>query len=327
MAENAGDPPQSDVPARYFVRRAVREFSADQCTDLAAGLTYYAMLAFFPAVIALVSLPALIGQQDETRDALFELVDQFMPPELAQDMYGPIERLTQVPGAGLGLVLGLVGALWAASGYIGAFGRAMNRIYGIAEGRPFWKLRPVMVLITIVAVLLVVVTAVLMTVTGPLARAVGDAIGLGETTTLVWDIAKWPVLVVLVLMVIALLYHATPNVRQPRLRWISWGALVAFVVWAVASAGFGFYVANFANYDRTYGSLAGVIIFLLWLWITNVALLFGAELDVELERRRELMAGMEAEQSIQLPPRDTRTSEKAAAKESDDVERARKMRS
>jgi membrane protein len=310
----------------YVAKRTIREFFKDQCTDLAAALTFFSVLALFPALVALVSLPALIGQEDETRDALFGIMDDIAPAQLAADVRGPIEQLTQVPAAGFGLVVGLVGALWAASGYVGAFSRAMNRVYEIEEGRPFWKLRPVMLLVTLLMLVLLAVAAIMLVVTGPLARAIGDVIGLGDVAVLVWDIAKWPVLVAVVLLVIAILYFATPNVEQPKFRWISPGAAIAFVVWAVASVGFGIYVANFGNYDRTYGSLAGVVVFLLWLWLTNLALLFGAEFDAELERGRQLQAGIAAEESIQLPPRDTRKSDKAAKKAQADISRGRELR-
>jgi membrane protein len=226
----------------------------------------------------------------------------------------------------VGLVLGLAAALWSASGYTGAFGRGMNRIYEIDEGRPIWKLRPMMLLVTLVTVVLAAAVLVGLVVTGPAAEAVGDAIGLGSTVVTVWSIAKWPVMLLVVMFVVGLLYYATPNVKQPKFRWLSVGAAVAIVIWIIASALFGFYVANFGSYDKTYGSLAGVIVFLLWLWITNLALLLGGELDAELERGRELQAGMPAEEEIQLPPRDTRKSDKAAKKEREDVLRARRLR-
>ncbi|UMG94409.1 YihY/virulence factor BrkB family protein [Nocardioides sp. TF02-7] len=202
----------------------------------------------------------------------------------------------------------------------------MNRIYEIDEGRPIWKLRPVMLLITLVTVVLTAVVAIGLVLTGPAAQAVGDALGVGSSVVTVWNIAKWPVLLAVVVLIVALLYHATPNVKQPKFRWISVGAVVAILTWVVASALFGFYVANFSSYNRTYGSLAGVVVFLLWLWITNLALLFGAELDAELERGRQLQAGLPAEEVIQLPPRDTSKSDKAAAKEREDVERGRRLR-
>ncbi|HEY9564076.1 MAG TPA: YihY/virulence factor BrkB family protein, partial [Nocardioides sp.] len=201
-----------------------------------------------------------------------------------------------------------------------------NRIYEIDEGRPIWKLRPAMLLVTLVTVLLTALVALSLVLTGPAAQAVGDAIGLGSVAVTIWNIAKWPVMLAVVIGIVALLYYSTPNVKQPKFRWISTGAVVAILVWIIASAGFGFYVANFSSYNKTYGSLAGVVVFLLWLWITNLALLFGAELDAELERGRELQAGMPAERTIQLPPRDTRKSDKASTKEAEDIARGRRLR-
>ena len=221
---------------------------------------------------------------------------------------------------------GILGALWSASGYVGAFSRAMNRVYEIEEGRPFWKLRPMMIIVTLIAVLLIGVVLIMLVVSGPLAQAIGDAIGLGDTAVTVWGIAKWPALLLVVALIVAVLYYATPNVQQPKFRWVSIGALAAICVWVVASVVFGFYVANFSSYNKTYGSLAGVIVFLLWLWITNLSLLFGAELDAEVERGRQLQAGIAAEEEIQLPPRDTRKSDKAAEKEAKDLEQARQIR-
>ncbi|KQY59846.1 ribonuclease BN [Aeromicrobium sp. Root495] len=310
----------------YVVRKTVREFSQDQCTDLAAALTYYAVLALFPALVALVSLLGVFGQGPKTVDSLLAIVDQVGPSSAVDTLQPTIERLSSAQGAGLALVLGLLGALWSASGYVGAFGRAMNRVYEIDEGRPIWKLRPVQLLVTLVSLLLVAVAAASLVLTGPVAEAVGDQVGLGSTAILVWDVAKWPVLLAVVVVIVAILYYATPNVKQPKFRWISVGALFAIVVWILASAAFGLYVAMFSSYDQTYGSLAGVIVFLLWLWLTNLALLFGAELDAELERGRQLQAGIAAEETIQLPPRDTRTSDKAEKKHQKDVADGRELR-
>ena len=311
---------------RYIARKTVREFSQDQCTDLAAALTYYSVLALFPAAIALLSLVGLVDQGPKTVDTLLQILTDVGATSAADTLEPTLTELSTTPSAGLALVLGLATALWSASGYVGAFGRGMNRIYEVEEGRPIWKLRPVMLLVTVVTVVLTAIVALGLVVTGPAAQAVGDAIGVGSTFVTVWNIAKWPVLLVIVVLIVALLYYATPNVKQPKFRWISAGAVVAIVVWLVASAAFGFYVANFSSYDRTYGSLAGVIAFLLWLWITNLALLLGAELDAELERGRELQAGLPAEELIQLSPRDTRKSDKAQAKEREDIERGRRLR-
>jgi membrane protein len=327
------DPRKPDSPDdltkrswKFVLRKTLREFSDDQCTDLAAALTYYAVLAVFPALLALVSLLGVVGQGKSTSDALLGIVDDLGPSSAVETLRGPLEQLTQTSSAGFALVAGILGALWSASGYVGAFSRAMNRVYEIDEGRPFWKLRPMMIIVTVIAVLLIGVMLVMLVVSGPVAEAVGNAIGLGETAVTVWNIAKWPVLLLVAALVVAVLYWATPNVQQPKFRWISLGALAAVVAWVVASVLFGIYVANFSSYNKTYGSLAGIIVFLLWLWITNLALLFGAELDAEIERGRQLQAGIAAEEELQLPPRDTRKIEKTAAKDAKDVEQAREIR-
>ena len=306
----------------YVARKTLREFSKDQCTDLAAALTYYAVLAMFPAAIALLSLVSLVGRGPDTVHTIIQIMEKVGAGSQAHTLEPTLLQLSHTPGGGLALVLGLAGALWSASGYVGAFGRAMNRMYEIDEGRPVWKLRPAMLLVTAVLVVLAAVMMVGLVVSGPVATAIGDQIGVGSGVVTVWNIVKWPVMLVLVALIVAILYWSTPNVRQPRFRWISVGALVAIVVWIVVSALFGLYVSNFSSYDKTYGSLAGVIVFLLWLWLTNLALLFGAEL----ERGRELQAGIPAEETIQLPPRDDRNIKKAEKKQAKDIEKGRRIR-
>jgi membrane protein len=327
------DPRKPDSPAdlsprswTYVVRRTYREFGDDQCTDLAAGLTYYAVLALFPAAIAVVSLLGVIGQAQQSVDKVIEILKPLVSPSTLSSIQPSLEQIAHSQRAGIALVIGLAGALWSASGYVNAFGRAMNRIYEIDEGRPFWKLRPVMLLVTLVAILLVAAVLVMLIVSGPVATSIGDAIGLGSQALTVWNIVKWPVIVVVVVVIVAILYYATPNVQQPKFRWLSVGAVVAILVWIVASVAFGFYVANFSSYNRTYGSLAGAVVGLLWLWITNLALLFGAELDSELERGRQLQAGIAAETELQLPARDTQGIRKAEKKEQKDLERGRRIR-
>jgi membrane protein len=311
---------------RFILKQTVREFMDDECTDIAAALTYYAVLSLFPTLLVLIALLGLTGQEQQTTQTMLDMVEELGPASAVDTFRGPIVELTRSRAAGFALVVGLVGAVWSASGYVGAFGRAMNRIYEIPEGRPFWKLRPLMIAITLVAVILIAIVAIGLVVTGPVAQSVGELIGLGDAAITAWQIAKWPVLLGLVAVIIAILYYATPNVQQPKFRWISIGALIAIITWAVASVLFAFYVANFSSYGKTYGSLAGVIIFLLWLWITNLALLFGAEFDAETERGRQLQAGLPAEESIQLPPRDTRKIEKREAKAQQAREEARGLR-
>lgn len=310
---------------KFILKKTIREFSKDQCLDLAAALTYYAVLALFPAILALVSLLSIFGQGSQGIDAMMGVVKD-VAPGAADTLQGVVTQLSQSHSGGLALIVGLLGALWSASGYIGAFGRAMNRVYEIDEGRPFYKLRPTMLLVTLVAVVLAALVGVGLVVSGPVAGAIGSAIGLGDTAVTVWNIVKWPVILAVVVVVVAILYYATPNIKQPKFRWISVGAAIAVVVWILASLGFALYVANFSSYNKTYGSLAGVIVFLLWLWITNLALLFGAEIDAEIERGRQLQAGIEAEESLQLPPRDTKASDKLAAKDDKELQEARAIR-
>ena len=315
-------------PAFFVLRRTVREFLDDGGTDLAAALTYYSVLAIFPALIALMALLGVFGQTQESIDVIMEILG----PRVSSDLLEQIElettltEIASMQSAGLTLVLGVLGALWAASGYVGAFSRAMNRIYEVSEGRPFWRMRPMQVIVTVVTVVLCAAALVILIVSGPVAEAVGSAIGVGDDLVVLWDWAKWPVLALLVMVIVALLYYATPNVDFTRFRVISVGAFVAILVWLIASIGFAYYVAHFSSYNKTYGSIAGVVITLLWLWITNLALLFGAELDAELERGRQLQLGVAAEETLQLPVRDTRGIQKAAAREALDLARMRELR-
>ncbi len=310
----------------YVLRKTVREFSDDQCTDLAAALTYYAVLAMFPAALAMLSVVGLVSDGRETVNTLLDVLRQIGAGSAADTLEPTLVQLSQSSSAGVGLVVGIAVALWSASGYTGAFGRGMNRIYEIDEGRPVWKLRPMMLLVTLVTIVLAAAVALSLVITGPAAEAVGNAIGLGSTVVTVWNIAKWPVMLLVVMLIVGLLYYATPNVKQPTFKWVSVGAVFAIVIWVVASIAFAFYVSNFGSYNKTYGSLAGVIVTLLWLWITNIALLLGAEIDSELERARQLQAGMPAEEELQLPARDTRNIEKKAEKEQEDIERGREIR-
>ena len=286
------------------LKRTFTEFKKDNLTDWAAALTYYGILALFPALLVLVSVLGLAGQN--TTQSLIDNIAGAAPGSAKTIITNAIQNLQSSKGsAGVLFIVGILGALWSASGYVGAFSRASNAIYEVGEGRPFWKLRPQQVLITLVMVIILAASAIAVVVTGGLATQVGNLIGVGSTAVTVWDIAKWPVLVILVSIMVAVLYWASPNVRQPSFRWISPGSILAVAIWIVASAAFAFYVANFGSYNKTYGSLGGVIVFLVWLWISNVAILLGAEFDAEMARGRELEAGREGADPI-LPPRDTR---------------------
>jgi len=264
-------------------KRTVKEFNDDNLTDWAAALTYYAVLSLFPGLIVLTSVLALLGET--TTQELLKYVDQVAPGQAAELVRSSIEELRQGQGAaGLLGIIGLLTAFWTASGYLGAFMRACNAVYDVEENRPLWKTVPLRLLLTLGSVVLVSLTLGALVLTGGIADAAGNLLGLGDTVVTVWDIAKWPVIVLLVSLAFAILYWVAPDVRQPGFRWITPGSILAIVLWAVATAGFTLYLANFASYNKTYGSLGGVIAFLVWLWISNIAVLLGAEFDAELRR-------------------------------------------
>jgi membrane protein len=294
------------------LKRTFTEFSEDNLADWAAALTYYALLSLFPALIALVGILGLFGDPATTTSNITEIVTKIGPSSAADTYSGPIKSITSNrSGAGIALVVGLVLALWSASGYVGAFMRASNVIYETPEGRPIWKLRPLQMLITLAMVILLAIVALGLVLTGPIVDAVAGSIGVGDTATTVWDIAKWPVLAAIFVLMIGLLYYASPNVKLRGFRWVTPGSLVALVVWIVASAAFAFYVANFGSYNKTYGTLGGLVALLVWFWITNLAILFGHQLNAERERSAEIAEGVpRAEREIQLEPRDDPKNQK-----------------
>jgi membrane protein len=305
------DGDEADSPTKLKARswfgvlkRTVVEFKEDNLTDWAAALTYYGILALFPGLLVLISLIGLAGAN--TAQSLIDNIASSAPGSAKTVITNALHEIQHSSrgSAGILFIVGLAGALWSASAYVGAFSRASNAIYEVGEGRPFWKLRPQQLAITAVLVFFLALSLIAVVVTGGLADQVGKLLGIGHSAVQIWDIAKWPVLVVLVAIMIALLYWASPNVKQPGFRWISPGSILAVAIWIVASAGFAFYVANFGGYNKTYGSLAGVIIFLVWMWLSNVAILLGAEFDAELTRGREMQAGRSSGDPI-LPPRDT----------------------
>jgi membrane protein len=287
------------------LKRTLSEFREDNLTDWAAALTYYGLLSLFPALIAMVSLIGLFGDPKSTTESLTDIITSIGPRSAAETFSGPIESITESRGtAGFAFVLGLAVALWSASGYVGAFTRASNVIYETPEGRPFWKLRPLQLAVTLATIVFLALIAVALVLTGPVVEAVAEPLGIGSTAVDVWNVAKWPVLVAAFLLVLAILYYASPNVKLRGFKWVTPGSLVAVVVWILASALFGLYVANFGSYDKTYGTLGGLIALLVWFWITNLAILFGHQLNAERERSLEIEEGKpRAEREIQLEPR------------------------
>ncbi|MGW2639064.1 YihY/virulence factor BrkB family protein [Streptomyces sp. NPDC001348] len=302
---------QPDEPAQLSKRSwwaalkgTVKEFQDDELTDRAAALTYYGVLSMFPALLVLVSLLGVAGES-ATQEVLDNI--QRLAPGSARDIIGNAVQELRGRG-GIGSVMAVVGillAVWAASGYIAAFIRSANAVYDVPEGRPVWKILPVRVGVTVLLLVLAVISALIVVFTGGVARQAGAALGFGDAALTVWSVVKWPVLVVLVTIMIALLYWATPNVKGRGFRWVTPGSVLALVIWLASSAGFAFYVSNFASYNKTYGTLAGVIVFLVWLWISNIAILLGLEFDAELARRRAVAGGLPEDAEPYLPPRDT----------------------
>ena len=296
------------------VKRTMTEFSEDNLTDRAAALTYYAVLSIFPALVAMIALVGLVANPRTITRELTKLVSSIGPASAAQTFREPIASLAKGSSAtGILLIIGVAAALWTASGYVGAFMRASNTIYEVEEGRSLVKRRPLQILVTLVLVVLLALVLVAIVLTGPIARAVGSAVGLGGAAVTVWDFAKWPVLLIVVTFMIAVLYYASPNARLRGFKSIIPGSLLAVAVSLLASAGFAFYVANFGSYNKTYGSLGAVIVLLVWLWITNVAILLGAEVNAERERSRELRDGTPgAERELQLEERSAPEPKKRA---------------
>jgi membrane protein len=288
------------------LKRTVLEFQEDNLTDWAATLTYYGLLALFPGLIVLVSIVGLVGDPQSTTNTLTDIVTRVGPDSAASTFEGPIRQVTESRGtAGFALIVSTLVALWSASSYLGAFIRASNVIYETREGRPFWKLRPLQLLLTLVLVLLLAVMALGIVLTGPIVSDVAEPVGISDTAVSIWDYAKWVLIALLFVVMIGVIYYASPNVKQRGFTWITPGGLVALVVWLLASAGFGLYVSQFGSYNKVYGSLAGVVIILIWMWITNLAILFGHELNAEREREQQFEEGVPgAEREIQLEPRD-----------------------
>nr|WP_279672050.1 YihY/virulence factor BrkB family protein [Flexivirga meconopsidis] len=311
------DRPKEDIPDapakpdwKVALKRAVSKFSTDQCTDKAAALTYYSMQSLFPGLIAVLSLISVFGNGKETTDSLVKILAGIAGKDPNDKSLSSIRdfigNISTQGGGGIALVVGILLSIWSASGYVGGFSRALNKIYEVPEGRPVWKLRPALYLVTIIEVILIIVVMIALTTTGSVARSIASEVGIPSNVVTIWDIAKWPFVVLIVVFIIGMLYWATPNVRKTKRDIFTWGALIGFVVWVVASGALVTYfgLTQGASYQKTYGAFAGAIMFMLWLWITNIAMLFGAEVDAELIRTRQLKSGLPAEEMILLPPKD-----------------------
>ncbi|MGO1464744.1 MAG: YihY/virulence factor BrkB family protein [Candidatus Corynebacterium faecigallinarum] len=311
---------------RYIPGRAIRSFTSNGVMDFAASLTYRALLSIVPAVVALVAIVSMLGASEEAVTSMLEEIQEVTPDD-AWDTVGPLaESVLSVPSDGVGLGVGLVVTLWTASGYVRTFSRAMNAIYGVEEGRGVIMKNVQMYLLTVFLLLLLALGVIAFSLSTPVAEWLGGLIGLASATLQVWDVVRWIVIFVVIVLLVGLLYRATPNIRPHGMSWFSSGAMLAIIGIIVSSAVFFFYVANFGNYNATYGALASVIIAMLWGYIVNILLLAGAVLDCEIERTRQLRSGLPAEESLQLEARATTASDKLEDQLARDVERAREVR-
>jgi membrane protein len=330
MTRRQRDRFESDGPIRLTRRswrsvlsRSVSQFRADNITDRAASLTYYGLLAVFPGLLVLVSVLGLLGPS--ATNSLLDNIGQITPGGVRSFFETVVENAQrQRATASIAAIAGLVLAFWSASSYIGAFMRASNAIYGVGEGRPIWKTAPIRLAVTAAVVLMLTVSAAIVVLTGRIAEQVGQMLGIGATAVTVWDIGKWPVLLLIVSLILAMLYRACPNVQQPGFRWVTPGSALAVLIWLIASGGFAVYVANFASYNKTYGSIASVIVFLVWLWITNIAVLLGVEVNAELEHQRAIAAGLPQDEEFAVP-RDTRKLNTAETERAEELSRRRQI--
>ncbi|MFJ2369732.1 YihY/virulence factor BrkB family protein [Microbacterium sp. NPDC087665] len=330
MAVHSSDEPSPrDLGTRSwkFVARSVaRKFAADGSADIAAGLTFHALLALIPTLLVAVSVISLLGTGSEVIEFALDVTRSVSSEETARTVAGLIEELAESSIAGIALVIGLGLTIWAVARYLAALGRGMNRIYEVEEGRSLWALKSMQIVVAVVLLAAATAASFVLLATAPVAKAVGEALSLGSSVLVAWQILRWPLLAAIVIACVAFMYDRAPNVRHPRFRWLSWGAAVAIVLFAAASALFGLYVTNIADYERVYGSLAGAIVLLLWMWIGNLALVLGVEFDAALERARELRAGEPAETRAQLPLRDRSAIVKKQARRSAEVNEARQLR-
>ncbi|MFE3181792.1 YihY/virulence factor BrkB family protein [Streptomyces violascens] len=306
--EEAQPDEPTELPARSWwavLRRTAREFLDDALSDRAAALTYYGVLSLFPALLVLVSLLGVIGGS-----VTASLLDNLrgLAPGVVRDLVS--QAVLQMRGSagssGVVAAVSLAGAVWSASSYVAAFIRAANAVYDLPEGRPVWRLTPLRILLTLVLMALLAASALIVVFTGPLAERAGQALGIGHTAVTVWSVVKWPVLLGLFVVMLGLLFWRAPNVRGPGFRWLSPGSILAVLLWLLASGGFAVYVANFGSYNKTYGTLAGVVVFLVWLWMSNLAILLGLEFDAELARQRAIAGGLPESEEPYVEPRDTR---------------------
>lgn len=294
------------IPWRYALRRTYHGFFRHRVIDSGAALAFFASLAVFPAALALVSAVALGRSDGDAVDDILSIATIAIGPNAAQAIRSPLLSLLSLSSPGVSLGVGITLTLWSMSGYTSAFGRAMNVIYDVQEGRRFVRFRSQMLLLAFAIMVIFAAMAVILLVTPSIAQAIGDQFRFGELLVVLWNVLKWPVLAALAVVGVGLLYYFTPTIKHPEVRWVSYGALFAIGGWAVATVGFAIYVITFSDYDRVYGILGGAVVLLVYAFISNFVLVLGGELDSQIIRVRYLQSGVEAEGVIPLPLRSSK---------------------
>jgi membrane protein len=311
---------------RFAATRAWHGFMRHRGIDSAAALTFFATLSMFPAALTVVSAFAVVRDRERALDSIIGVIDEVATKSAVDTIRGPLTEFLSISSPGLALTVGLVIGLWSLSAYATAFGRAMNSVYEVQEGRQLWKFRGLMMLVTLVLIVAFAAITVILLATSPVAASVGESLGVAPPWITVWNIGKWPALAALAVLVVGTLYYYTPNVRHTRRRWVSWGASFAIIAWLLATAGFALYISTVGQYDRVYGWLGGGVVLLLWIYLSNLVLVLGAEVDAEIVRLRQLTAGIAAEITVQLPLRDTTRNLLLARQRADDERRGRDIR-
>lgn len=284
-----------------ILKRTLVAFYDDQMTHHAAALTYYALMSLLPTMLLCVSLLGLLGQYPATYDAILDYLRDLVPQSTLGAVDAALRGALRSEGTAAGaLAVSVLVALYGTTGLLEAARRALNVVFDARQGRSFLRRKATDVASTVVLVGLILVTLVFVFVGGGLARDIFDALGLGSTAVSAWRAARWPAAYLVATLVFAFLYYVTPDVKQRAFHWITPGAVVGVALWLLASIGFSLYLSHFTSFNATYGSLGAALVLVVWLWLTNVALLFGAELNAEIEREKELSEGVPASETLAL---------------------------
>jgi membrane protein len=311
---------------RAIVSRTYHQVIRHRVVDAAASLTFFATLTAFPTALAVVSVLSLLDSKGDGLSDLIQIIGVISRPETAEHLEQPLRQLTSLDNPWLGFGIGVLLTLWSLSGYATAFGRAMNTVYEVEEGRRIWKFRGMMLLVTLLIMVGGAIVIAILLISPAVASAIASQMQWPSGVVWAWDLGKWPVLAATLVVMVAVLYYATPNVKTPRRRWVTVGAGFAIGIWALATLGFAIYVETIGGQNKAYGWLGGAILMLLYIFVSNFVLVVGGELDSEIVRVRQLFAGIDADDGIRLPLRDVARNFTLARWRDNDIAAARQLR-